>query len=343
MRAIRLVAVAGALVTAACGGGVGHRPDLQRVVGGVTPEARAQLAAAAQKTAAAPSARIAVAFGVKAKGLPDEPPMDFRVTGEGAITLSGDTGELRFDMTGIPKDTDPDANPAPAHLHVVIVGGVGYLEIPAEYAARAPSGARWARLSASDSSALLGLGGSTAMPGLPDLSDPAKALEALRALGDTKEVGRETLRGVDTVHYGTQASLADAFRGAPATPGATTTTAPEDASVGSADHDAFQAVFAKVTVPVDAWVGDGLVRRVRTTVDLGRVLGPLLNAATADAATADAATADAAAEATQPSVPPVEFAITTEVELFDYGTPVVVAAPPAGQVVDASAVAGLAG
>ncbi|MCU1461413.1 MAG: hypothetical protein JWO37_1488 [Acidimicrobiales bacterium] len=319
------LAVAGALATAACGGGTSGNG--QRVIGSITPEARAALTAAAQKTASADSARMAMTFGLVSSGIPDQPDMNVTISGSGVIGFASKSGELTLDLSGIPKDLGSktgSSDPVPARVRVVIVDGVAYMEIPPEYAAKAPAGKKWAKLSPQDSAGLFGFSGGSSLPGMPDFTDPAKALDALQAMGDTKAVGTETLRGTETTHYVTQVNLAKVSE---KSAGAATSTT-------GAVPNLFAGLLADVTFPVDGWVGtDGLLRKVRTEIDLGAILGPLMGRlAGAFGATTSSGPAG-----------PLVLRSTMTVELFDYGTPVAVTLPPADQVVDATQIQGLIG
>jgi hypothetical protein len=324
-RVVASLAVAGALATAACGGG--QSGNGQKVTGSITPEARAALTAAAQKTASADSARMAMTFGLVSSGIPDQPDMNVTISGSGVIGFASKSGELTLDLSGIPKDLGSktgSSNPIPASVHVVIVDGVAYMEIPAEYAAKAPAGKKWAKLSAQDGAGEAEEAGGSSLPGMPDFTDPAKALDALQAMGDTKAVGTETLRATETTHYVTQVNLAKAYE---KSAGAATSTT-------GAVPNPLAGMLADVTFPVDAWVGtDGLLRKVRTDIDLGAILGPLMGRF---------AGAFGATTSSTPAAPLV-LKSTMTVELFEFGTPVAVTAPPADQVVDAKEIQGLIG
>jgi hypothetical protein len=302
-----------AVVTAACGGGGGAGG--QKVVGGITPDARAALKAAAEKTAAADSAKLAISFGVTGSGFPGDAagPLNVEATGSGVVSFSSKSGDFTIDLAGIPATST--SKPVPSKVHMLMVDGVSYMEIPAELQSKAPPGKKWVKLDPKGGADALGFGGAgIAMPGLSD-PDPAKALAALQALGDTKSVGAEKIRGVDTTHYVTQLNLGKALGEA----GATGTTAPTT-------PNPFAAMFDKVNVPVDAWVDDaGLVRKIGMNVDLASVLGPLIGAF-----------AGAFGSTTSTPAGGFELRFTMAYELYDYGTPVHVTAPPAPEVTDSS-------
>jgi hypothetical protein len=314
------LALTGALVTAACGGGGSSG---QKVVGGTPADAKAALTAAAQKTAAADSAKVTMTFGAKGSGLPDSSSLTFEVSGSGVLGFVSKSGELTLDLSGVPKDTKT-TQVVPSSVHVVVVDGVGYMEIPPEFVSRAPAGKKWARLSGKDGAGALALAGGGGLSGLPDFTDPSKALAALQSLGDTTAVGTEKVRGVETTHYRTLVGLDKAFANSGSGTGTTTT---------SDVPNPFASVFANLKVPVDAWVGgDGLLRKMDMQVDLGSILGPLIGAF-----------AGAFGASTSTTGAPFELKLSISVELYDYGTKVDVAAPPADQVVDASAIEGLTG
>jgi hypothetical protein len=139
---------------------------------------------------------------------------------------------------------------------------------------------------------------SSAVPGLGQ-SDPSQFLAYLETVsaGVTK-VGTETIRGVDTTHY--TASLDPAKAGS-------------RADVPPSLRDDLSKILEKhgvpLTIPADVWVdSDGIARRIQLKLDLGKLAGT-----------------DGGSDL------PV---MTVSIDLYDFGVPVHVEAPPADQVTE---------
>ena len=132
-------------------------------------------------------------------------------------------------------------------------------------------------------------------------TDPTKALAYLEKVSnDVRAVGSEQVRGVDTTHYTATLDLGKAIDA--------------DNSVlppGVRDNmKELAGLFGDI--PADVWIdGDGRLRRMTLQLDLGEMFRGLDPSA--------AAGSD-------------HFVITETVDLFDFGTPVHVEAPPADQV-----------
>jgi hypothetical protein len=135
------------------------------------------------------------------------------------------------------------------------------------------------------------------LPGF-DQSDPSKFLAYLETVssGVTK-VGSDTIRGVETTHYEAILDLAKAV---------------DRANVPASLRDDLGKIVhkneASLTIPADVWVdNDGLARRIQLKLDLAKLGGP------------DGGT----------DVP----VLTMSMDLYDFGVPVHVEAPPAGETV----------
>ena len=136
----------------------------------------------------------------------------------------------------------------------------------------------------------------SALPGLGQ-SDPSQFLAYLETVsaGVTK-VGAETIRGVATTHY--KASLDPAKAGS-------------RGDVPPSLRDDLSKILQKngvpFTIPADVWVdNDGLARRIQLKLDLGKMTG-----------------------VPRETDLPV---MTLSIDLYDFGVPVHVVAPPAGDV-----------
>ncbi len=138
----------------------------------------------------------------------------------------------------------------------------------------------------------------SAVPGLGQ-SDPSQFLAYLEgASAGVKKVGSESIRGVDTTHYTAVLDLAQAIHRAEVPPEL---------------RDEFNNLFGKrgapSAMPADVWVdANGLARRIKLQLDLGAFGG------------------DA------PGVGDKVPTITIAMDLYDFGVPVNVKAPPADQV-----------
>jgi hypothetical protein len=159
-----------------------------------------------------------------------------------------------------------------------------------------PSGKEWVAV---DSKKLGGAGSNTALD-IGGSADPKKLLAYLEKVSDgVQEVGTETIRGVETTHYSAEVDLGKAV---------------DRADVPRALRGAVDEIAGKVgTVPVDIWIDDDdLVRRQQMEMDFGSLL-PGASGATGQSG----------------STPTV----TLTLDLYDFGAPVDVEAPPADQVI----------
>lgn len=142
--------------------------------------------------------------------------------------------------------------------------------------------------------------GAAGEPGLVGTgNDVGQTLDYLRGAGDVVEVGPDTVGGVTTTHYRTTIDLAEAVDRAPA---------------GQRDYvresvEQLETMTGTTELPFDVWVdGDGLPRRLVYTIDVG------------------------ATDVTGQVPTGVEMTLT--MDLFDYGAPVSVTAPPRDDVTD---------
>jgi hypothetical protein len=132
---------------------------------------------------------------------------------------------------------------------------------------------------------------------LSQYNDPTKMLDYLRESGDVEDVGKEDIRGVETTHYRGKVDLAKA-----------TEKLQKAGAASGTGVDQLVKFLGGGKVPVDVWVGDDkLVRRMTMR---------LVPSGTAAAS---------------------NFEMSMNMDLYDYGTPVNVSAPPESEVYDASA------
>ena len=194
-------------------------------------------------------------------------------------------------------------------LHERVVGNVVYLALPKSLRGglSLPSGTHWYAVDLSS----LG-SASSSVPGLGQ-SDPKQFLAYLEAVSnDVQSVGTGTVRGVETTHYRASLNLAKAA---------------DRADIPPELRDAVQKLLAgsgggSGTIPADVWIdSEGRVRRTTLTLDVAS-LGGLGGGSGAAGA-----------------LPTV----TVSVDLYDFGVPVKVETPPAGEVAQLPALGGVGG
>jgi len=183
----------------------------------------------------------------------------------------------------------------PSGIETRTVDGVAYVHLPTGL----PSGKEWIAFD-SKKVGSAGDGGSSMALGIGGGSDPTRILAYLEKVSNSVEkVGTETVRGVETTHYRANVDLAKAVdrEGAP-----------------KSLHDALGDLDSKIgTVPVDVFIdADGLLRREQLSINFGSFFPG-----------AEGATGASSESAT----------INMTLDLFDFGSPVNVEAPPADQVV----------
>lgn len=132
-------------------------------------------------------------------------------------------------------------------------------------------------------------------------SDVTQTLHYLRGAGDITEVGREEVRGVPTTHYRADVDLG---RAADLMPG-------DQRDQFEAAVEQFEAMAGRTSMPVDVWIDDaGLPRRMNYRIEMD-------GGAFSDQLPGDGS-----------------LAMSFSMELYDYGQPVSVGAPPPNQVTD---------
>ncbi len=157
-----------------------------------------------------------------------------------------------------------------------------------------PSGKEWIAVPGGS----VGSGSNTAL-GIGSAASPTKILAYLEKVSNgVKEVGTENVRGVETTHYTADVDLSKAVDGS---------------SVPPAFRDEVGRVAGDIgTVPVDIYIdNDGLLRREKLEMNFGSFFSGVGGAS---GATGSGST------------------VTMQLDLYDFGTPVNVEAPPADQV-----------
>lgn len=174
-----------------------------------------------------------------------------------------------------------------------------YMKFPASFAQFAPGLKQWVRISASDVAARGGAG----FPGVGTFGnqDPTSAIAFMNGAHDVRSEGTAKVRGVETTHYTMTINLKDVL-----------------AKLSEAQRKSYGDSLTKMGVtelPMQAWVdAQGRARRISFTMDLSKT----------------------AKGSAVPASAPKSGAMTITMDLYDFGTPVTVTAPPAGQVSDFS-------
>jgi hypothetical protein len=212
--------VASALVLAACGGPAGVAGDAFQV-----------LSAAADATKGAGSSRVSMTADFASGG------QSGRLEAEGTFDYTTNRGSLdmRFEDTASGQEVS---------VRFVLDGTVFYMKLPAE--AGLPGGKPWVRVDLTEAEGMAFLGElSQTSP-----SNPAQILDHLRGVSRSiQEVGRETVRDVDTVHYRATVDLERA--------------ADRLSEKGRDSYLEAIKPLETTTLPMDVWVDeDGLVRRM---------------------------------------------------------------------------------
>jgi len=133
--------------------------------------------------------------------------------------------------------------------------------------------------------------------------DPDSQMAILTGAGsDFKKVGTDTIRGTSTRHFRGTVDVAKAAQNA--------------SPAAKASVEKIRQQLGTSTMPMDVWLdGKGRLRKMVYTIDLGKVAAAAGHAG-------------------------VTGQVTETMELYDYGTPVHVVAPPPDEVTDVTALAG---
>jgi len=232
---------AGALATAlvACGGSSGGSASSSATPGSTGGGSTSVLqgdpavvvTGAAQRTAAAKNAKVALTGNVTAQG------QDIALTGDGAIDFANKTFQLNITVPGM------------GAIEERFVDGVIYVKIPASQAAQF-GGKPWLKI---DPKTFGSSAGGQNPFGSLDSSNPSEILNTLQGAGKVTKVGDEDVRGTHTVHYRADIDIAKAA--------AAQNLTPEQKS------QLQQALGGQSTIPEDVWLDDqGLVRRLAIDV-----------------------------------------------------------------------------
>jgi hypothetical protein len=256
-------------------------------------EGSSLLLASVHKTAATSTARVSLS--VSSSGTDS---VSFKT--DGAVDFTNGNSQFKADLGGMLSSFMPGG------LEVRVVDQVVYVKLPdllSRFTGGAGGEAKWIAISgakAGDSGSFGGLGE----------SDPTKFFAYLETVSnDVKEVGSETVRGVDTKHYTATLDLGKAI---------------DESKVSPALRDKVKGLLERgnaesPTIPADVWVdSDGHVRRMTLSLDVASFAGLGKDGLGKEA------------RATTGELPKVSVTL----ELYDFGAPVNVEAPPADQIVE---------
>ena len=230
----------------------------------------------------------------------------FSMTTNGAVDFATGNSEFKSELSGAMGSFLPDG------LEMRVVNHVVYMKLPASigglFGGSGGGGDQWLSINAAAA-----LGGSSPFSNLGQ-SDPTQVLSALeRVSNDVKEVGTATVRGVQTKHYTATIDFAKAIDNAKL----------PKALRGKA-KGLFGSAAAMPAVPVDVYLdSDGRLRRMTIDIDLGSFAAGVSGASGASGA----------------ALPTISMTL----DLYDFGTPVNVQAPPANEIVQLPKLGALGG
>jgi hypothetical protein len=208
------------------------------------------LASAAYATSQTGGAHMALSARIDAAGLPSP----VTISGSGFFNYSSHEGTLSMTLAGLPASAVSGSSTA---IEEIFKGSDIYIG-SSLFAGKLPSGARWMKLDLARVGAAAGINPTQLLSGQ---SNPAQFLEYLKASGGSVQtVGRDTVRGVPTIHYHGTIDVKKAAR-----------VIAEHAGKSSL-REGFEKEVAKVgltTIPVDVWVDSHrLVRRMQLSISI---------------------------------------------------------------------------
>lgn len=279
------------------------------------PEAAPLLAAVASKTDAEKTAKMTITVGVDAVGLPDSPTGPVTVSGQGAFDYVTKQGTLHFDVSGM------TAGSAATSLDMIIDGDAAYVKLP-DSMLSSTGGKHWAKVGTDSGSGGLSID----LSQIQQFSDPNFFLQFLKGVseGDITMVGHDTLHGDDTSHYHVSID-------------------PTKAAGGSGSAGGFDVgmMTGGMPMPADVWVDDqGRLRQFALSLDMTMFLKAMI-----EGFGGLDASSSSAAETVPASTLPADFrfAMTMQLEMWDFGSPVTVTTPDPSDVAEGVSIPGLGG
>jgi hypothetical protein len=276
--------LAAVLLLPACGGGDSVSAD--------------PVAEAATKTTEAGSSRVEFTMAVEVEG------QTFSMGGDGVFDYSRPQGRMTIDLGDLAELSRGVLVDRP--MEVVFDGLVYYMRFPGGLMELGGLGDKWLKIDFAKLDEETGVD----LGALQQANqNPAQLLQFLRGTSDDiEELGRESVRGVETTHYRATVDLDEA--------------AERGADVGEFSDEMREQLEAEIervkrqtgleTLPVDVWVDeDDLVRRLRMNFTF--------------------------------PVDGEQAGMDMKVDYFDFGVEVRAAPPPAAETVDVAELAGLGG
>jgi hypothetical protein len=180
------------------------------------------------------------------------------VNASGSFTPSAHEGSMRTQME-VPSASG--SSPQTLQMRLVLASDTIYMQLPASIASRVPGGKSWISVN------LPQLASAKKLPGFGSLlsysstlNDPGQYLDFLRATaaGSVKNLGQQTINGVQTTHYQAEIDFSKLPNAVP-----------------TADRQATEQLVASLEkranvsdMPVDVWIDQSdLIRRLKTTED----------------------------------------------------------------------------
>lgn len=279
-RTLVVVAASLSVLLGACGVAAGSRGAVEQVSSGAgRTVAASTLTAAGRSTADVPSERVSMTVTTTTDGKDG-----LTVTAEGAFDPAAGRGHLETSVSGV---DGPMADLA--STEAVYDGDTVYLRsgIFESFSGGKP----WIKITHEQLGEVSGkLEGSVH-------GDPGSFLDMLEGAGTVKEVGRATVRSVDTTHYRATVDLTKALD---------RLDEKRRKRLESTLDSLGPSLDVLRKVPLEAWIDDdGHVRRITQTMDLGTVRRGTTSA---------------------------EVSVTQTVELYDFGAPVEITVPKASEV-----------
>ncbi|HTX31292.1 MAG TPA: hypothetical protein VMD09_07890 [Solirubrobacteraceae bacterium] len=131
------------------------------------------------------------------------------IAGNGSFSSSTHAGSMTMQMN-IPSAAAQQAGLSNARFQVVLVPGTVYMKLPPQLAEKLPGAKPWWEINLAQAGKLAGIPGlSSLINGTSSESDPGQYLYFLRATssGSVKDLGQETINGIQTTHYRAEIDL----------------------------------------------------------------------------------------------------------------------------------------
>lgn len=179
------------------------------------------------------------------------------MTANGAISPGLRLGDMTMSMQ-VPSSTGTQS----LQMQFVLDGNTIFVKLPASLALKVPGSKPWISMDLAQMGKLSGIPGyGSLITGSSNFSNPGQYLDFLRATADgsVKDLGQETVNGVQTTHYRAQVDLAKLPDAVPSA----------DKSAAEQLVSMIQSKGANTRMPVDAWIdGSHQIRRLQLSYDL---------------------------------------------------------------------------